>query len=70
MTDHFITLTEMWQDGKYVEVGDFIRDSGWLPREIAEFCAYFDRLSWVLGIYAQKISDPEFAALVSVLSDD
>ena len=31
----------MWQDGKYVEVGDFIKDSGWLPREIAEFCAYF-----------------------------
>lgn len=36
-----LKLTEMWQDALYNEVGDYIREAGWLPRETAEFCAYF-----------------------------
>ena len=40
-SDKHLELTEMWQDGRYVEVGNFIKDNGWLPRETAEFCAYF-----------------------------
>lgn len=37
----FIDLTELWQDGKYSEVGDAIR--GWNARQVAEFCAYFSK---------------------------
>lgn len=37
----YIKLTEMWNDNQYNQVGDFIRDAGWTPREISEFCAYF-----------------------------
>ena len=38
-TLEFIDLTELWQDGKYSEVGDTIRD--WNARQVTEFCAYF-----------------------------
>lgn len=41
MSDQYLALTEMWQDGKYAEVGAYVEGSGWLPGEIAEFCAYF-----------------------------
>ena len=37
----FIDLTELWQDGKYSEVGDAIR--GWNARQVTEFCAYFSK---------------------------
>lgn len=37
----YLKLTEMWQDARYNEVGDYIRQAGWVPREMAEFCAYF-----------------------------
>ena len=37
----FITLTEMWQDGKYLEVGNIIASENWSPSTTAEFCAYF-----------------------------
>ena len=35
----FIDLTELWQDGKYSEVGVAVRD--WNARQVTEFCAYF-----------------------------
>ncbi len=35
----FLNLTELWQDGKYTEVGDAVRQ--WNARETTEFCAYF-----------------------------
>ena len=35
----FIDLTELWQDGKYSEVGDAMRE--WNARQVTEFCAYF-----------------------------
>ena len=37
----YIDLTEMWQESLYLEVGHYIKTSGWTPREVAEFCAYF-----------------------------
>lgn len=40
MTD-FITLTELWQDGDYLLVGQIINDECWTAARVAEFCAYF-----------------------------
>lgn len=40
-SDQYLMLTEMWQNSQYNQVGSYIRQSGWLPREMAEFCAYF-----------------------------
>ena len=40
MTD-FITLTEMWHDQKYLELGDVMHRERWSPARVAEFCAYF-----------------------------
>ncbi|MDB4464621.1 hypothetical protein N9033_00955 [bacterium] len=37
----FIDLTEMWQDHKYLQVGSYIKTSGWTPREVLEFANYF-----------------------------
>ena len=39
----FIVLTELWQDGKYLEVGDIINKENWPYSRLAEFCAYFCR---------------------------
>jgi hypothetical protein len=36
----FITLTELWQDGEYIEVGNIINEEGWSPNRVAEFCVY------------------------------
>ena len=36
----FITLTEMWQDGKYLEVTELIADEDWPHDELARFCGY------------------------------
>ncbi len=37
----FINLTELWQDGKYTEVGDALRPLN--ARQVSEFCAYFSK---------------------------
>lgn len=36
----FITLTEMWQDGKYLEVVEAIFDEDWPHGKVARFCSY------------------------------
>ena len=36
----YITLTEMWQDGDYREVGLIINKEEWSPTRVAEFCSY------------------------------
>lgn len=41
-TDH-LTLTELWQDGKYIKVGKIINEEGWKPSEVAKFCSYFNK---------------------------
>lgn len=33
----------MWQDGKYIEVGDVICEEEWPPKRVAEFCVYVYR---------------------------
>ena len=39
----YITLTELWQDGKYSQVADTINNEGWKPQRVAEFCSYFNK---------------------------
>tara|TARA_Y100001938_G_scaffold149975_1_gene238995 strand:+ start:1553 stop:1729 length:177 start_codon:yes stop_codon:yes gene_type:complete len=39
----FIKVTEMWQDGKYIEVGDLINKEEWDSSKVAEFCAYLNK---------------------------
>lgn len=41
MKTSFITLTDLWYNGKYIEVGDIIRAEQWNSRKVAEFCLYF-----------------------------
>jgi hypothetical protein len=41
MNTKFIVLTDLWSNGKYIEVGDIIRAENWQPSRIAEFCLYF-----------------------------
>jgi len=41
LREQYLKLTEMWQNAQYNEVGRYINNAGWLPREMAEFCAYF-----------------------------
>lgn len=36
-----ITLTEMWQDHRYLQVGEHIKNAGWTAREFMEFATYF-----------------------------
>lgn len=36
-----VVLTEMWQDGCYLELGKTIEKEEWNPSQVAEFCAYF-----------------------------
>lgn len=40
-TTNFINLTELWQDGKFTQVGDALRPLN--ARQVAEFCAYFSK---------------------------
>lgn len=42
MTD-FITLTDMWNQGEFLRVGETINDEKWCASRVAEFCAYFFR---------------------------
>ena len=39
----FIKVTEMWQDGKYLEVGELIHKEEWQASRVAEFCAYLNK---------------------------
>jgi hypothetical protein len=39
----YITLTELWKDGQYLQVGDAIRNERWSAHRVAEFCAYFSK---------------------------
>lgn len=41
MNTEFIVLTDLWSNGKYIEVGDIIRAENWSASRIAEFCLYF-----------------------------
>ncbi len=36
----YIKLTEMWQDGSYLEVGEVIAEENWGNARVAEFCSY------------------------------
>lgn len=37
----FIILTEMWKEGKYLDVGEIIFTEEWSHARLAQFCAYF-----------------------------
>ena len=39
----FINVTDMWQDGKIIQVGDLIREEKWDSSRVAEFCAYLHK---------------------------
>ena len=39
----FVNVTEMWQDGNYLQVGELIRKEDWEASRIAEFCAYMNK---------------------------
>lgn len=41
MKTEYIKLTDLWNDGEYLQVGDVIRDEEWSASRVAEFCAYF-----------------------------
>jgi hypothetical protein len=36
----FVNLTEMWQDGYYLKVGELIANEKWGHCRLAEFCSY------------------------------
>ena len=40
-TTEYITLTDLWYNGKYNEVGEIIRAESWSASRLAEFCFYF-----------------------------
>jgi hypothetical protein len=37
----FIQLTEMWQNGDYLDVAKTIKTEDWGNATLAEFCSYF-----------------------------
>ena len=41
MKTEYIKLTDLWNNGQYLEVGDIIRSEKWSASRVAEFCAYF-----------------------------
>ncbi len=41
MKTEYIKLTDLWNNGQYLEVGDIIRSEEWSASRVAEFCAYF-----------------------------
>ena len=41
MKTEYIKLTDLWNDGQYLQVGDTIRNEEWSASRVAEFCAYF-----------------------------
>ena len=40
-TTEYIALTELWNNGEYLKVGETIKSENWSNNMIAEFCAYF-----------------------------
>lgn len=43
MNTEYVKLTDLWNNGQYIEIGDIIKKESWKPSEVAEFCAYFAR---------------------------
>jgi hypothetical protein len=43
MNTEYIKLTDLWNDGQYLEVGRIINNEQWNPTEVAKFCAYFTK---------------------------
>lgn len=43
MNTEYIKLTDLWNDGQYLEVGHIINNEQWNPTEVAKFCAYFTK---------------------------
>jgi hypothetical protein len=41
MNTEYIKLTDLWNDGEYLEIGNIIREEQWSPSKVAEFCLYF-----------------------------
>ncbi len=41
MNTEYIVLTDLWHEGKYLEVGKIINKEQWSPVRVAEFCLYF-----------------------------
>jgi len=41
MKTEYITLTDLWFDGKYLEVGQIVKKEKWEADRVAEFCLYF-----------------------------
>jgi len=39
----YIKLTDLWQEGQYIKVGEIINEENWSPSRVAEFCAYFNK---------------------------
>jgi hypothetical protein len=52
MKTEYIKLTDLWNDGKYLQVGDTIRNEEWSPSRVAEFCAYFAKYVGVTDLNA------------------
>jgi hypothetical protein len=43
MNTEYIKLTDLWNNGQYLEVGNIINNEQWNPTEVAKFCAYFTK---------------------------
>ena len=41
MNTKYITLTELWNERKFAEVGEIINKENWSHAHVAEFCSYF-----------------------------
>tara|TARA_B100000085_G_scaffold264351_1_gene271215 strand:+ start:1976 stop:2149 length:174 start_codon:yes stop_codon:yes gene_type:complete len=41
MKTNNIELTDMWNNGQYLDVGEVMANEEWSPAQVAEFCAYF-----------------------------
>lgn len=53
----FITLTEMWQDGKYLEVTEVIADEDWSHGRLVRFCDYMAKYLGIkeLNVFSRMI---------------
>ena len=41
MNTEYIQLTDLWNEGKYSEIGHIINQENWSASNIAHFCSYF-----------------------------
>ena len=41
MKKEYIKLTDMWNEGRYNELGDTMRTEEWSRSDVADFCNYF-----------------------------